>query len=185
MPQMGTTWSNWRKKGEGRRYVPYQPAAEGLHGDHAHVVRLAQLHEAQLLWRRQGRKRELDGVEQAGLDGRDGNSQAVVGDAQEAGLATLARLQQARVGGVGVVRVGQPRRVVRLQDIHVVGAEVFQAFIELGQDGGPVPATQLGGQDDLAPNAGQRLAEFGLAVGVDPGRIERPPTAMDWLPSRA
>ena len=64
-----------------------QAAGEGLHGDEAHVLFPAQLHQLQIGLGGQVAEGELEGLIQPGLDGLLRNGKPVVGDADVADLA--------------------------------------------------------------------------------------------------
>ena len=158
-------WMLLHKGVAGLRIVQ-QAAGEALHGDEAHVVLPAQLHQLQVLLRGQIAEGELQRLKIAGLNGLVGHLQPMVGDADVADVALLLGLQCGGKGPVRVMDIRQHRRIVELEQVDVIRPQAAEALLNVGLDRLFVSSAALGGNHHVLPHVVEGLSQFFLAVSV-------------------
>ena len=97
---------------------------------------------------------------------------AVRRHADVADPAARLGLERARVGAVRVLRVGDRRGLVELEEIDVVGLHHLQAVFDVCQDPGLVPGGTLGGDHDLIAHVRERKTDLLFAVGIGVCRVK-------------
>ena len=149
-----------------------EPAGKAFHGDEAHVVLSAQVHQVDVPLGGQIAEGELEGLVEAGAHGLLRHAQAVVGDADVADLPLGLGLLHGLIQAGAVPGLGAEGGVVELVEVDVVGFQKAQAGLQVlpealcGGGGG------LSGDEDFLPHVGEGEAHFLLAVAIGAGGVE-------------
>ena len=158
--------------GIGSRRVGDQAAREALHGDKAHALLLAQVHQGDVPVSGQVAEGELQGVVQAGGSGLFRHSQPVVGDADKPDLPLGFGLLHGLVQAGAVPGLRAEGRVVELVHIDVVGLQQAQAGFQVLPKALHRGGRGLCGDEDVLAHVRQGQAHFLFAVGVRAGGVE-------------
>ena len=113
-----------RLKGIGCGAVGDQSTGQALHGDKAHICRLALVHQFQLLLTGDIAERELQRLVQTAVNGLVGHLQAVVGDADMPDHALGFGLLHSLVEAGAVAWLRAECGIMELVQVNVIGAQI-------------------------------------------------------------